>query len=54
MLFRSWFNLLAGDDKVLQGIREGKNDRELTALWQEEIERYKTIRKKYLLYPDFE
>jgi len=49
-----WFNLLAGDDKVLQGIREGKNDRELTALWQEEIERYKTIRKKYLLYPDFE
>lgn len=49
-----WFNLLAGTDKLLKGIREGKSESELTRQWMQDIERYKSIRKKYLLYPDFE
>ncbi len=49
-----WFNLLAGTDKLLKGIREGKSEAELTLLWKDEINQYKEIRRKYLLYPDFE
>lgn len=49
-----WFNLLAGTDRLLKGIREGKSEAELTLLWNEETDRYLEIRRKYLLYPDFE
>ncbi|VAW24014.1 Protein YzbB [hydrothermal vent metagenome] len=49
-----WFNLLAGDDKVLKLIREGKNDQEIKFSFEDELKAYKKIRKKYLLYTDFE
>ncbi|NOY97343.1 MAG: DUF1343 domain-containing protein [Chlorobi bacterium] len=49
-----WFNLLAGDDKVLKMIREGKNDQEIKFAFEDELKAYKKIRKKYLLYTDFE
>lgn len=49
-----WFNLLSGNDQLIKEIREGKTEAEITASWNAEIEQYKTIRKKYLLYPDFE
>jgi uncharacterized protein YbbC (DUF1343 family) len=49
-----WFNLLAGTNRLLKGIREGKSEAELTVLWKEETNRYLEIRRKYLLYPDFE
>ena len=35
-------------------IREGKSEKEIVEGWQPELEKYKTLRKKYLLYPDFE
>ncbi len=49
-----WFNLLAGTDKLIQQIREGKNEKEIELSWQPKLEEYKKLRKKYLLYPDFE
>ncbi len=48
-----WFNLLAGTDELLRDIRAGKSLEEIEAGWQEELDQYRCIRKKYLLYPDF-
>lgn len=50
----NWLNLLAGTDKIIHQIREGKNEDEITRSWQPQLTKYKEIRKKYLLYPDFE
>jgi uncharacterized protein YbbC (DUF1343 family) len=49
-----FLNLLAGTDRLIAQIREGLTEKEITCSWSEELARYKTIRKKYLLYPDFE
>ncbi len=49
-----WFNLLAGTDQLLSEIKKGKNENEIFELLKPELENYKSIRKKYLLYPDFE
>ena len=49
-----WFNLLSGTDSLIRDIRAGKPESEIVASWQEDIDRYKVIRRKYLLYPDFE
>jgi uncharacterized protein YbbC (DUF1343 family) len=45
-----WFNLLMGDDKVLQMIKSGKSEAEISDSWQQELTSYKKIRSKYLLY----
>ena len=50
----NWFNLLAGTDEVLKQIKDGKTEDEIEQSWQPELTNYKNIRKKYLLYPDFE
>ncbi len=50
----SWLNLLAGTDQLIRLIRDGKNEQEIKAYFNDELNRYKEIRKKYLLYPDFE
>lgn len=49
-----WFNLLAGDGQLLKWIQEGKTENEIMELLKPELSKYKTMRKKYLLYPDFE
>jgi uncharacterized protein YbbC (DUF1343 family) len=50
----NWFNLLAGTDQLLNWIKAGKTESEINALLAPEIEEYKSMRKNYLLYPDFE
>jgi uncharacterized protein YbbC (DUF1343 family) len=45
-----WFNLLMGNDQVLNMVKVGKSEKEITDSWQEELERYKVVRSKYLLY----
>ena len=50
----NWFNLLAGNNKLISQIREGCSEQEIRDSWDPDIEEYKNIRKKYLLYPDFE
>ncbi len=49
-----WLNLLAGTDKLIHQIRQGLSEAEIMESWQPELEEYKRMRKKYLLYPDFE
>lgn len=46
-----WFDLLMGTDQVRKDIVQGKTEEEIRAAWQKELTAYKTIRKKYLLYP---
>jgi len=49
-----WLNLLAGTDELIRQIRDGLNEKEITESWQPELNEFKALRKKYLLYPDFE
>jgi uncharacterized protein YbbC (DUF1343 family) len=48
------FNRLAGNDELMKQIKEGKTEEEIRASWQPKLNEFKKIRKKYLLYPDFE
>ncbi|MGM0619414.1 MAG: exo-beta-N-acetylmuramidase NamZ family protein [Bacteroidota bacterium] len=49
-----WLNLLAGTDELIRQIRDGLNEKEITESWKPELNEFKALRKKYLLYPDFE
>lgn len=49
-----WFNLLAGNDDLLRDIRAGKSEDEIADSWRAGLDAYKSIRRNYLLYPDFE
>lgn len=48
------FNRLAGNDELMQQIKEGKTEQEIRKSWQPGLTEFKKIRKKYLLYPDFD
>lgn len=50
--FNSFFEKLAGTKLLRQQIIEGKSEAEIRASWQPELEKFKKIRKKYLLYED--
>ena len=50
----NWFNLLAGTDVLIAKIRGGNTESDILKVFEPELETYKTMRKKYLLYPDFE
>lgn len=52
--FNNFFNTLAGTDKLKAQIIAGKSEKEIRASWQPQLQDYKTLRRKYLLYPDFE
>ena len=47
-----WFDLLMGTGQVRQDILEGKTEDEIRQGWEKELERYKAMRTKYLLYKD--
>jgi uncharacterized protein YbbC (DUF1343 family) len=49
-----FFNLLAGNTQLKEQIIAQKSAKEIRKSWQAELEAYKKIRKKYLLYKDFE
>jgi uncharacterized protein YbbC (DUF1343 family) len=44
------FDRLAGTDRVRQQILAGADVQDITATWREQIERFDTLRRKYLLY----
>lgn len=52
--FNPFFDKLAGTDAVRLMIIANKKEDEIRKSWQGEIAVFKIIRKKYLLYPDFE
>jgi uncharacterized protein YbbC (DUF1343 family) len=52
--FTPFFEKLAGNSKLRKDITEGKSTEKIRDEWQKDIDEFKKIRKKYLLYPDFE
>lgn len=50
---RQMFSLLIGNKRILTMLRAGKSAEEIRASWLPSLEGYKTMRKKYLLYPDY-
>ncbi len=52
--FTSFFDKLAGNDVLRQQIILGVPEEEIRASWQADLNAFKLIRKKYLLYADFE
>lgn len=45
-----WFDLLMGTDSVRKAIIEGKSEEEIRNSWQSDLQTYKKMRMKYLLY----
>ncbi|MCF8367349.1 MAG: DUF1343 domain-containing protein [Bacteroidales bacterium] len=52
--FNTYFEKLAGNAELRQQIISGLNEEQIRESWQPKLENFKKIRKKYLLYPDFE
>ena len=51
--FTDYFDLLAGTSELQRQILIGYSASEIHNSWQADIEYFKKIRAKYLLYPDF-
>lgn len=50
----SFFNKLSGNNSLWQQIKKGESEAAIRASWQPALTAFKIIRKKYLLYEDFE
>jgi uncharacterized protein YbbC (DUF1343 family) len=46
----TFFNLLAGNSQLINQLKERKNEEEIRESWELELEKFKLIRAKYLLY----
>jgi uncharacterized protein YbbC (DUF1343 family) len=51
--FNNFFLNLSGTDRLKTQIIENISEEEIKKTWQEDIDRFKLIREKYLLYKDF-
>ena len=52
--FRDYIDLLSGTKEFRKQVQAGKTEAEIKASWQPRLDQYKAMRKKYLLYPDFD
>ena len=50
----NFINKLIGNDVFIQQIKQGKPEAVIRASWEPALSKFKTTRKKYLLYKDFE
>lgn len=48
------FDRLAGNSELQKQIKNGTDEKTIRASWKPDLDRFKKIRKKYLLYKDFE
>jgi uncharacterized protein YbbC (DUF1343 family) len=48
------FNRLAGNDELIKQIRNGVSEENIRQSWKPDLDKFRLIRKKYLLYKDFE
>jgi uncharacterized protein YbbC (DUF1343 family) len=53
-LKNNFISRLAGNDELIQQIKAGMTEADIRKSWQPKLTQYKAIRKKYLLYSDFE
>lgn len=51
--FTSFFTKLAGTEKLKEQIEAGLNEAAIRQSWQDDLDAFKRIRSKYLLYRDF-
>ncbi|HWZ22486.1 MAG TPA: DUF1343 domain-containing protein, partial [Cytophagaceae bacterium] len=51
--FNSFFNKLAGNKTLQEQVKKGLTEEEIRKSWQADLTKYKSMRKKYLLYSDF-
>lgn len=51
-LANGYFERLAGTMSLRKQMEEGKTEAEIRATWQADLEAFKEIRRKYLLYPE--
>ena len=49
-----WFDLLMGTNQVRLDILKNKTEEQIRSAWQKKLNQYKEIRKKYLLYEDYQ
>ncbi|MCS6823977.1 MAG: DUF1343 domain-containing protein [Cytophagaceae bacterium] len=52
--FTPFFNKLAGNESLQEQIKSGYTEEQIKQTWQASLNQYKAMRKKYLLYEDFE
>ncbi|MFZ1528082.1 MAG: DUF1343 domain-containing protein [Ferruginibacter sp.] len=53
-LKNNFINKLAGNDELQEQIKNGITETAIRQSWEPALDQFKTIRKKYLLYKDFE
>jgi len=53
-LTSGFFDKLCGTSTIREMVIAGKNEDDIRASWQDQLSEYSVMRKKYLLYPDFE
>jgi uncharacterized protein YbbC (DUF1343 family) len=49
-----FFNKLAGNSTLMQQVKDGKTEEEIRKSWEPGLAKFKAVRKKYLIYKDFE
>lgn len=49
-----WFDTLMGTNQVRTGIIEGQTEEQIRSAWQADLEKYRNMRKRYLLYKDYD
>jgi uncharacterized protein YbbC (DUF1343 family) len=54
IFFNNYFNFLAGNETLKKQLTEGMSEEEIRKTWEPGLKKFKEIRKKYLLYEDFE
>ncbi len=52
--FNNFFEKLAGTKELRKQVEQGWTEEDIKATWQKDLDAFKLIRKKYLLYKDFE
>lgn len=52
--FNSYFNVLAGNNVLKEQIEQGVDEQEIRDSWEPSLTQFKKVRKKYLIYPDFQ
>jgi uncharacterized protein YbbC (DUF1343 family) len=50
----SFFNKLAGNNELWQQIKNGSSEEEIRKSWEPKLSEFRQLRKKYLLYDDFD
>ncbi len=51
-LANNFFNKLAGNDVLMKQIKKGVSEKDIRKSWEKDLNKFKGIRKKYLLYKD--